>query len=230
MAVAEVTMLRKSHLPQGPGSKRWQSVLQTKIFAHGPHPSQRKLANKNTRTKGLIPIKNAKPNNRLDAKHGPYQKVNPLVHESRMRFDMYIHVHSLRLQTLDTGGQSITVIAGSEISTVLSPHISQPQLHFHLWDGRQELGQMPKVECSLKAKGKVGCGAVHLYEEQNARYQIFCPERPKETYKREREREKDVPVRQEQHSSSSSTLPSRPDTASATAAESALPQTTLLET
>lgn len=83
-----------------------------------------------------------------------------------MRPDVYIHVHALRLQTVDTGGQSITVVAGSEISTVLSPHVSQPQLHFHFGNGSQELGQMPKVECSLKAKGEVGGGAVHLYDEQ----------------------------------------------------------------
>ena len=137
-----------------------------KLFVHRFYNRNGELTNNKTRTKGLIPIKDAKPNDRFDAKHGPYQKINPLVHESRMRSDVYIHVHPLQLQTVDTGGQSITVVAGSEVSTVLPPHVSQPQLHFHFGNGSQELGQMPKVECSLEAKGEVGGGAVHLYDEQ----------------------------------------------------------------
>lgn len=49
---------------------------------------------------------------------------------------------------------------------MLSPHISQPQLHSHLGDRSQELGQMSKVPQSLMAQAKIRGGAVHLYDEQ----------------------------------------------------------------
>ena len=59
------------------------------------------------------------------------------------------------------------VLTWSEIAAVLSPHISKPQLHFHVWGTGQEFGQMSKVECSLDAKAKVGVEAVHLNDGQS---------------------------------------------------------------
>lgn len=77
---------------------------------------------------------------------------------------------------------------------------------------------MSKIERSLEAKAKVGCGAVHLNRNEIfALYQITVEGV---------QRGSNIPVRPARHSSSSSTSAARRGKASATAAVSALPQTT----
>lgn len=95
-----------------------------------------------------------------------YQKVNPLIHKIRMRPDVHICLHPLQTQRFKGGGQSVTILAWSKISAILSPYISNPQLHLHFGGRRQKLGQMSKVVNSLEAKAKVRSRAVYLNNER----------------------------------------------------------------
>ena len=124
-------------------------MFRTKLATHSVNHPKGKAIDKNKEIKGPMHSTNKQKLNTksqpCETKGGPYQNINPLVHESRMCLDVHIHVYFIGLQIHKSHIQSFQILPWSKIPTVLSPHKTQTQLHFQCRRTGQELGQFSKI-------------------------------------------------------------------------------------